>query len=334
MPQENIAAKFVPVNSKRIVFLSGLPRSGSTLLANVLAMHPKIKATPSSPLCNVLAAMKHQWSNDPLCLAQLDGDFDGLCRKMRSAMAAFIKAWHADIDAEVVIDKSRSWMWQLELLRHIIPDFKMIVTLRDLRDIFASVERKQAETPLLEIPDNTDSRYPNLRAASLFSETGVIGSVLTNLNASGDVAGINQHILFVRFEDFMDRPQGVVDNVVEWIGLPRQTIDFDNIVQSTQEFDSWNRMKYPHQIARKIVRPATFSESPVSPRLLNEIVHKFSWYYRAYYPDRVPLKPDNAGGFDAQPTDSEMALSLARKIEQETAVQRPPPVDTDAAKPQ
>ena len=42
--------------SKTIHFLAGLPRSGSTLLANILAQNPKIHVTPTSGICDMLQA--------------------------------------------------------------------------------------------------------------------------------------------------------------------------------------------------------------------------------------------------------------------------------------
>jgi len=39
---------------KTLFFLSGLPRSGSTLLGSILSQHPELQATPTSPLADLL----------------------------------------------------------------------------------------------------------------------------------------------------------------------------------------------------------------------------------------------------------------------------------------
>jgi len=42
---------------KTLFFLSGLPRSGSTLLGSLLNQHPEIYATPTSPLADLLCLL-------------------------------------------------------------------------------------------------------------------------------------------------------------------------------------------------------------------------------------------------------------------------------------
>ena len=40
--------------TKKIFFLAGLPRSGSTVLGSILSQHPEIAVTPTSPLLDLL----------------------------------------------------------------------------------------------------------------------------------------------------------------------------------------------------------------------------------------------------------------------------------------
>ena len=61
---------------KKLIFLfGGTPRSGSTLLCNILGMHPQIHATPSSPSANIVEEMRASWSQDSTLLAQLDSNY-------------------------------------------------------------------------------------------------------------------------------------------------------------------------------------------------------------------------------------------------------------------
>ncbi len=47
--------------NKRIYFLAGLPRSGSTLLANILAQHRQIYVTPTSGIVDMLVQVRNTW---------------------------------------------------------------------------------------------------------------------------------------------------------------------------------------------------------------------------------------------------------------------------------
>jgi sulfotransferase len=51
-------------NDKTIYFLAGLPRSGSTLLANILAQHPRFHVTPTSGIVDMLVRVRNGWDEN------------------------------------------------------------------------------------------------------------------------------------------------------------------------------------------------------------------------------------------------------------------------------
>jgi len=55
------------VLTKRLIYVSGLPRAGSTLLCQLLGQHPKLNSPGhSSPLCQTLVGLRQGLSDDPL----------------------------------------------------------------------------------------------------------------------------------------------------------------------------------------------------------------------------------------------------------------------------
>ena len=46
-----------------LVFLSGLPRSGSTILTSLLNQHPNIHATTTSPVLGMILNFGNNWEN-------------------------------------------------------------------------------------------------------------------------------------------------------------------------------------------------------------------------------------------------------------------------------
>lgn len=272
---------------KNIVYLSGLPRSGSTLLANVLAMHPAISSTPSSPLCSIVQSMRKQWSDDPFLLSQLDDSFDTVHDRLKRAMFAFMQEWSSEHSTPIVIDKNRGWLNCLEWLRELDPNFKIIVTLRDLRDVYTSVEKRHRKSLFIDFPDHMEHNFVDARANHLFNDGGIVGTVLKGIQNVADIPNIISHIYYWRYEDFIGRPRDTMNSLFSFIGVEPIEIDFNNITQSTHESDSYYRMKYSHKINTKIEKPLDHNDALISPRILKEIENRFSWYYSQFYSDSV-----------------------------------------------
>ena len=57
---------------KKIYFLSGLPRSGSTVLAAILSQHPSLHASSTSGLLDMLVGTLRAWADSMNTKAQKD----------------------------------------------------------------------------------------------------------------------------------------------------------------------------------------------------------------------------------------------------------------------
>lgn len=276
---------------KKIVYLAGLPRSGSTLLANVLAMHSDIESTPSSPLCHIVQNMRRQWSDDAFLLAQLDHDFDRIHKRLKRSTWSFMQSWFEDCKGSVAIDKNRAWIFNLELLRELDPDFKIIITLRDLKDVYASIENRHSKTLFLDFPDHMEHNIIDQRANAIFSDGGIVGSILAGIKNVADIPDIIKHIYYWRYEDFLKNPQNVITHMFDYLDVRQVKIDYANIVQSTWESDSHYRMKYPHRVYGSIIKQSEQNRTRISPRILSEIESRYSWYYDQFYPDAKKVAP-------------------------------------------
>lgn len=313
---------------KQIIYLTGLPRTGSTLLANILAMHPQITSTPSSPLCQTIQNMRRSWSDDPFLLSQLDEDIQKINKRLIRATKSFMQSWCDETENPIVVDKNRGWLFLVETLKLLYPNYKMIVCLRDLKNILASIEKQHRKTLMLDFPDHMEHNIIDKRASALFDDNGVIGGPLKALYNLGDIPTEqwSKNIYFWKFEQFLADPKVVTDHLFEWLNLEKEEIDFDNIKQSTFESDSWYRFKYPHKIYSKITLPEPISNDPnetgtkVSPRILSSIMKRFEWYYKDHYPEVVQAiqkssVQDNNQNLNSE--DEELAQELDLEIEKE-----------------
>ena len=125
---------------KTFYFMSGLPRSGSTLLQNILAQNPKIYSSPTSGLFDLLTSTKLMYSDSVSFLAQ---DQKQTIHGYRGLLKGAIYGYYgAMTDRSYAIDKHRGWLGEYKFINEYDPNVKMICMVRDLRSIYSSIEKK------------------------------------------------------------------------------------------------------------------------------------------------------------------------------------------------
>ena len=269
------------------VGVTGLPRAGSTLLCQLLAQHPEIQCEGhSSPLCNTLLGIRRMISDDQFFLSQLDSSFDTSYAHLASAMRGFLHGWYHDSGAhQVVVDKNRAWLHAVELLLHIEPEAKLIVCLRELGQIYGSIEAQHQRTILVDFIDHLADYDRFGRADMLFAKDRVIGAPLIALQAVLDLPdAVKQRLYFVRFEDLVAQPVKCMSHLYAWLGLAPFEIDPEKLTTGMQESDSHYRMKYSHRQSTRMVTPAPHS---VPPRIQKQIETVWAWFYRLYYGEKM-----------------------------------------------
>lgn len=268
----------------RFVGIAGLPRSGSTLLCQLLAEHPHVYSDGhSSPLCSVLTRLRHGISDDEFFLSQLDVDFDRTYARLASATRGFVRGWYADEDKAVVVDKNRAWLRNFEYLLAVEPDARLLVCVRELGQIYGSVEARHQRTILIDFPDHIANHDRYARADVLFAKDGVIGNPLRAIEAVQDLPpAIQQRIHLVKFERLVLDPLATMDEVHRWLGIEPHRFDPAHLTVRAHESDSHYRHKYPHRQFAAIETPATHV---IPARIQSEIERTYSWFYDHFYPD-------------------------------------------------
>jgi sulfotransferase len=268
----------------KFVGVTGLPRAGSTLLCQLLDQHPDIHCDGrSSPLCNTLLGIRRMVSDDSFFLSQLDTAFETSYAHLASAMQGFLRGWHHDAEsAAVVVDKNRAWLHAIELLLHIEPEARLIVCLRDLGQIYGSIEAQHQRTILVDFIDHLADFDRFGRADMLFAKDKAIGAPLISLHAVPDLPRqVQERLYFVRFEDLMERPAACLSHMYSWLGLAPFTVDLEKLAIGVQESDSHYRMKYLHRQSNRLVRPARHE---IPARIQAQIETAYAWFYQTYYP--------------------------------------------------
>ena len=130
---------------KKILFNSSLPRAGSTLLQNLISDNPEIYCTPTSGLSEYILTAKNVHSNSQAVKAQdkeaMEKAFLGFCR-------AGMQGYFNNITPkQIILDKSRDWGVNYRLLEMITTEPKIVCMVRDLRAVYASMEKNFRKNP-------------------------------------------------------------------------------------------------------------------------------------------------------------------------------------------
>ena len=272
--------------TSHFIGVAGLPRAGSTLLCQLLAQHPDLHCEGnSSPLCNTLLGMRRMVSDDAFFLSQLDSTFDASYGHLKTAMQGFLRGWYQDCGKQGVVDKNRAWLHCVEMLLQLAPEAKVIVCVRELGQVYGSIEAQHQRTILLDFIDHLADFDRLGRADMLFAKDRTIGAPLSSLHAVLDLpVEVQQKLYFVRFEDLMARPVECMSHLYAWLGLAPFQIDPHDLAVGIQESDSHYRMKYTHRQQATISAPRPHA---IPPRIQAQIEEAYGWFYELYYPQHL-----------------------------------------------
>ena len=266
----------------KFVGVAGLPRAGSTLLCQLLGEHPEISSEGhSSPLCNSLLALRRFISDDKFFLSQLDVQYDTTYCHLRTAMQGFMHGWYQDCSKPVVIDKNRGWLQVIELLLHLDSEARLLVPIRDLNQIYGSIEAQHQKSILIDFIDHL-ADYDRLgRAYQLFAQDKSIGAPLFSIKAVQDLPkSVKDRIYFVRFEDLVSNPTKTMSSIFTWLAVSPHIINPGKLTIRPHESDSHYRYKYLHRQQGTISPPKPHE---VPQRIRELIANSCRWYKDMFY---------------------------------------------------
>ena len=272
-------------NNRKLICVAGLPRSGSTLLCQLLAQHPDINSNGhSSPLPGLLNDIRHRVSDSEFFLSQLDVDFDQTYGRLTDAYKGFINGWFSAAEEPVIVDKNRGWLQMVETLEILHPNYLILVCVRDLGQIFGSIEAQHDKTRLIDFPDHLDAHNPFVRADRLFGRGGIVGQPLSAIEYVKQIPSksIQDKILYVPFEYLMGNFQQSLDEIYRKSGVDEFTVNPDQLAVSSHESDSYYRFKYRHNTHSKIASPVRHE---ILPGITQSLKNRFKWYYKTFYPE-------------------------------------------------
>ena len=235
-----------------IHFISGLPRSGSTLLAAILRQNPRFHAAMTSPLAQMYKALEKSMSRRNECASFIN------LEQRRAVLRGMFRNYYEEshgviLNGSVFFDTSRAWTTKLSALVQLFPNSRFICCVRDVSWIMDSVERlirKNAFELSGIFGFNPDMTVVD-RVNKLASPDGMVGYALDGLKEAwyGDHKG---RLIIVSYDTLARDPLNTMAMVYGMLGEPMFDHCFDNVEYHADEFDRSLGTPGLHTVRKKV----------------------------------------------------------------------------------
>jgi sulfotransferase len=237
---------------KTLFFLSGLPRSGSTLLGSILSQHPKLQATPTSPLADMLC-----WIDEGFSKIDLQYTYDKQ-QIQYNTYNSILENFYNHIEKPCILDKHRGWCKNVPSIEKFLKQKpKIIATNRRISEILSSyillIQRNNEADNFVDShlrregkEINTDNRIECLWKNYVCDP---YESLVYGLTHNRD----NIHL--VDYNDLTQSPQRELKKIYEFLEIENHSHDFSSILNScAEEKDHEWGIDNLHQIRTKLQR--------------------------------------------------------------------------------
>jgi sulfotransferase len=231
-----------------IHFISGLPRSGSTLLSAILRQNPRFHAMMTSPVGAIYLAMLGAVSRRNEAAVFISED------QKRELITGVFKNYYYKIgEDKVVFDTNRMWCSKMPSIAAHFPNAKVICCVRHVSWIMDSIERltRRNDLELSGIFGFDAGGTVYTRVNRLATSDGMVGYALDALREAyfGEYA---DRLLLVGYEALVRDPAATLAAIYDFTGEATYAHDFENIVYDAEMFDALLGTPGLHKVRGKV----------------------------------------------------------------------------------
>ena len=206
--------------TQSLALLCGHPRSGTTLLEQVLDSHPDIASFEATQICTTYAynPLLRQVPGKPLMLDVLESAQVGALQQSRESYFATAGLHLGQpVGNRLLIDKNPSLNFLIPAFVRVFPDARFLVALRDPRDVCLSCFMQ----PIIPLSPRSTSYLSLQDAAEEYATTMGIWRTLKPL--------VQSQGLEVRYEELVDKLEAVSRRTLDFLGVSwdERVLQFD-----------------------------------------------------------------------------------------------------------
>jgi sulfotransferase len=230
-------------------FITGLPRSGSTLLAALLRQNPRFHAGMSSPVASLYAGMRQQFG--------AGSEFGAVITpaERRRLVRGLFDAYYAEqAGKDVVFDTNRMWAAHMPMLMDQFPQAKVIACVRNVAWIMDSLERRYRADPYENtrlFNDEVERNTVYSRVETLAQRNRLVGYAWSALKEAfyGEHAS---SLLLLDYDLLAQAPHKVMPLIYQFLGEPPFEHDFERLEYDAPEFDATLGIRGLHKVRSKV----------------------------------------------------------------------------------
>jgi sulfotransferase len=229
---------------KKFYFLSGLPRSGSTMLSAILSQNPEIHAEGNSGLCQIMWDIHQSCTVHSLEQLKANNRFEKLPKEIASQIPHL---YYKDSEESIIIDKCRAWTLPMNtdlIKNYITNDYKIIVLERPIVEVVKSFLRVHQENPLTFNMKYIEDLLIQNNDVLMKPLQGIVWAKENNQN---------NNFLFINYNELTFYPEETIKKIYDFCGWEYFNHDFTNIIPKYPENDfSAYGLKNLHEVRPKI----------------------------------------------------------------------------------
>jgi sulfotransferase len=261
---------------KQYYFISGLPRSGSTLLSAILKQNPEFYADIASPVEALTGT-----AIDVITSAESNLTVNESQRK--NLIYGMFDGYYKHIEKSVIFDSSRGWTKKTNLLKALFSYTKILCPVRDIVSILNSFEVISSKNSfhtktLTEHTKNVFARCDDM----MDRNDGIVANPWILLQEG---YALNPEMIhFIEYKTMCKEPEKTIKEVYEFLEKSYYSHDFENVEYSNENFDKACNLKDLHTVKKKV------EYNPPRCVLPPEIVQKYKGMNMEFW--KSGYKPD------------------------------------------
>ena len=246
---------------KSYYFISGLPRSGSTLLSGILKQNPDFYADIASPVQGLTG-------NSIDVITSGENNLNITEDQRKNLIYGIFYGYYKHIEKPVIFDSSREWTKRTPFLKALFPYTKILCLVRDIVSILNS----------FEVLFNKNYFYTKQINEKIFSENIFIRiqelfqrEIFNYYSFLLEGYAMNpEMIMLIDYDNLCKTPEKTMRKVYEFLERPYYSHDFENVEYSNENFDKSCKLKDLHTVKKKV------EYNPPRCILPPEIVQKYN----------------------------------------------------------